>query len=71
MSNISDEAKVELASWYMTGKADKSITSYLVVREDMFLVWNEFIMDLTARFRDDDGEYAVEQFHRLTQIDSF
>lgn len=27
-------------------------------------------MDLMARFRDDDGDYVVEQFNKMHQVDS-
>lgn len=70
LCNVANECKVELAFLYMVDKAEKWITNHLSIRRDMMVEWDGFIVDLMARFKDDDGDYVVEQFNKLHQVDS-
>lgn len=63
-----DECRVDLASLYMTNKAETWVSSYLAVRKHVD--WDDFILDLTARFKDGKGMNAVEHFNKLSQVDS-
>ena len=66
LCKIPNEQKVDLASLNMTGKAENWVTSYLANR--IRVDWNDFVIDLNARFRDEKGIY-VEEFNKLQQID--
>lgn len=68
LCKIPNDQKVDLASLYMVDKAENWIASYLSVRRSVD--WNDFIIDLTARFRDDSGINIVEQFNKLQQYDT-
>lgn len=52
----------------MTGKAEKWIISYLSSRRNVD--WPEFVMDLSARFKDERGVNSVEKFNKLEQTDT-
>ena len=76
LCKIPDENRVDLAALHMIDNAETWIISYLSVRHHVD--WNDFIFDLTARFKAETGSIAVEQFNKLTQsfsleeyIDSF
>ncbi|XP_074377058.1 uncharacterized protein LOC141718578 [Apium graveolens] len=60
--------RVDLDSLYMIDKAENWISSYLSVMK--FVDWNDFVIDLNARFKDETGINAVEQFNKLQQHDS-
>lgn len=66
LCKISNDQKVDLASLYMIDKAEIWVTSYLAVRK--FVEWDDFIIDLVARFRDYGSSKIVEQFNRLQQF---
>lgn len=68
LCNIAEECRVNLASLYMTEKAETWVSSYLAIRKDV--EWDDFIIDLTARFKDGKGINAVEQFNKLEQGES-
>jgi len=57
--------KVELASLYLSGKAEMWFNGYVLNRPH--LIWEEFVMDVCARFRDELGSQVVEDFNKLTQ----
>lgn len=65
LCKVSDEQKLDLACIYVNGKAESWVSSYISAKRGV--TWSEFIIDLCARFRDDHGEYAVEQFKKLCQ----
>ena len=65
LCKIANDQKVDLASLYMIDKAETWITSYLVARKGV--EWDDFIIDLVARFRDDGASKVVEQFNKLQQ----
>lgn len=65
LCKIATDQKVNLASLYMIDKAETWVTSYLAVRK--FVEWDDFIIDLIARFRDDGAGNIVEQFNKLQQ----
>lgn len=68
LCKIADDQKVDFASLYMIDKAEKWVTSYLSVRKSVD--WAEFVVDLSARFKDDTTFNVVEQFNKLHQTDS-
>ncbi|XP_074327433.1 uncharacterized protein LOC141665350 [Apium graveolens] len=51
----------------MTDKAKGWVTSYFSARKSVS--WDEFIVDVTGRFRDESGSNIVELFNKLHQID--
>ena len=65
LCRIPDHQKVDLASLYLKGLAEQWFGSYIWGRRDVS--WEEFIVDLCARFRDDLGGKVVEDFNRLQQ----
>lgn len=67
MYKIPEEQKVDLASLNMVDKAEVWVSSYLSVRKHA--EWSDFVIDLTARFRDEFGGNVVEQFTKLQQND--
>ncbi|VFQ72920.1 unnamed protein product [Cuscuta campestris] len=65
LCKIPEDQWVDIASLYMIDKAENWMSSYLSFRK--FVSWHEFIIDLSARFRDDKGHNVVEQFKKLEQ----
>ena len=65
---IAEESKVELAYLYMIDKAKSWVISYLKNTTDV--IWEDFKLDLAARFKNDSGDNAVEHFNKLSQLDS-
>jgi len=51
---------------YLQGKAETWFSSYILGRNH--IVWDDFIVDLCARFRDDMGRQVVEEFNKLNLI---
>ncbi|KAJ4706571.1 Retrotransposon gag protein [Melia azedarach] len=68
LCNIASECRVNLASLYMTEKAENWVSSYLAVRKNV--EWDDFIIDLCARVKDDKGMHDVEHFNKLEQGES-
>lgn len=68
LCKIPVDQKVNLASLYMVEKAESWVSSYLAGKRNVD--WDDFIVDLTARFRDDTSVNIVEQFNNLCQQDS-
>jgi len=66
LCRISDDQKVDLALMYLQGKAETWFSSYILGRNH--IVWDDFIVDLCARFRDDMGRQVVEEFNKLNLI---
>lgn len=52
----------------MIDKAENWVLNYLANRKNVD--WNIFVIDLSVRFRDDNGADDVEQFNNLQQHDS-
>ncbi|XP_074336044.1 uncharacterized protein LOC141673210 [Apium graveolens] len=63
-----EDQRVDLASLYMFDKAEIWVFNYLYVRKQVD--WGEFVIDLSARFRDEVGHDVVEQFNKLQQFTS-
>ncbi|KAK9698242.1 hypothetical protein RND81_08G090700 [Saponaria officinalis] len=68
LCKIPDNQRVDLASMYMVGRAESSFNSYIVVRQNV--VWDEFIVDLCARFKEEIAGNVVEEFNKLYQTNS-
>ncbi|KAL2931387.1 Retrotransposon-derived protein PEG10 [Bienertia sinuspersici] len=68
LCKIPDDQKVDLASLNMFDKAENWLSSYLAIRPT--IDWNEFMIDVSNRFKDDVGCHVVEKFNRLQQSDS-
>ena len=66
LCKIPDDQKVDLASLHLQGPAGTWFGSYITRRRG--LTWDEFIVDICARFRDNLGSKVVEDFNRLQQI---
>jgi len=60
-----ENQKVELVSLYMIGRAETWYNGYALVKHH--ITWEDFVMDICARFRDAIGSQVVEEFNRLTQ----
>lgn len=65
---IADNQKLNLASLYMNGKSKSWMHSYMRMRNNVD--WDEFVMDLCARFKENLGSNAVEEFNKLLRKDS-
>ena len=68
LCKIPEDQKVDLASLNMIDKAENWVLNYLANRKNVD--WNIFVIDLSARFRDDNGADVVEKFNKLHQMDS-
>lgn len=68
LCKISEDQKVDLAALNMVDKAEKWAINYLSSRKNVD--WPEFVMDLSARFKEERGVNFVEKFNKLEQIDS-
>lgn len=68
LCKIPEDQKVDLASLYMCDKAEVWISNYLSIRRQV--EWSEFVIDLSARFKDELGSNVVEKFNRLQQNDT-
>ncbi|XP_021765492.1 uncharacterized protein LOC110730018 [Chenopodium quinoa] len=68
LCKIANEVRVDLASLYMIDKAESWVSSYLSVRKNVD--WDDFIIDVTPRFKDGKGINVVEQFNKLQQDDN-
>jgi len=51
LCKISQNQKVELASLYMVGRVAIWYNGYALTRHN--IIWEDFVMDIYARFRDD------------------
>ena len=56
-----DNQKVDLASLHLKGSAEIWFGGYIMGRKGV--IWEEFIVDVCARFRDDLGSKVVEEFN--------
>lgn len=65
LCKILDNQKVDLASLYLIGKAESWYNSYIVVRRQVD--WEDFVVDLCSRFKEDIGSNVVEEFNKLSQ----
>jgi len=65
LCRILDNQKVDLASLHLKGSAEIWFGSYIMGRKGV--TWEEFIVDVCARFRDDLGSKVVEEFNKLQQ----
>jgi len=61
LCRIPDNQKIDLASLHLKGFAEIWFGSYIMGRKGA--TWEEFIMDVCARFRDDLGSKVVEEFN--------
>lgn len=50
----------------MIDKAEVWVSNYLAIKKH--IEWSEFVIDLSARFKDDMGLSVVEQFNKLQQL---
>ena len=57
--------KVELASLYLIGKAETWYSGYALGRQA--ILWEDFVVDVCARFGDELGSHVVEEFNKLKQ----
>lgn len=56
---------MDLAALHLKGPAEVWFSSYVMGRRNV--LWEEFIVDVCSRFRDDLGSKMVEDFNRLQQ----
>ncbi|XP_074303808.1 uncharacterized protein LOC141638304 [Silene latifolia] len=68
LCKIPENQRVDLASMYMIGRAESWFNSYIVVRPHVD--WDDFIVDLCARFKEEIAGNVVEEFNKLHQIGS-
>ncbi|KVI10690.1 DNAJ-containing protein, X-domain-containing protein [Cynara cardunculus var. scolymus] len=67
LCKIPECQRVDVASLNMVDKAGNWVSSYLSVRTNAD--WNNFVIDLTARFKDEYGMNVAEQFNKHQQHD--
>ncbi|XP_074297152.1 uncharacterized protein LOC141627838 [Silene latifolia] len=65
LCKIADNQKLNLASLYMVGKAEAWVHSYMSMRPNVD--WEDFVLDLCARFKENLGSNVVEEFNKLQQ----
>ena len=65
LCRIHEHQKVDLASLYLRGAAETWFVSYIRGRRGV--TWEEFVMDVCVRFRDNLDSKVVEEFNRLQQ----
>ena len=68
LCKIPEDQKVDLASLHMLEKAEVWVSNYLSIKRNVD--WTEFVIDLSARFKDESGLNVVEQFNKLQQTGS-
>ncbi|XP_056690117.1 uncharacterized protein [Spinacia oleracea] len=68
LCKIAQDQRVDLASLNMIEKAEGWVMNYLSVRKHMMVEWNDFVVDLYARFRDNSALNVVETFNKLHQV---
>uniref|UniRef100_A0A803N919 Retrotransposon gag domain-containing protein n=1 Tax=Chenopodium quinoa TaxID=63459 RepID=A0A803N919_CHEQI len=68
LCKIPDDRKVDLASLNMIDKAENWVSSYLANK--IVVDWNDFVIDVTSRFKDDKGLNVVEEFNKLQRTSS-
>ncbi|XP_074297855.1 uncharacterized protein LOC141628647 [Silene latifolia] len=65
LCKVADDQKLNLASLYMVGKAESWVHSYMNMR--LNVDWDEFVLDLCARFKENLGSNVVKEFNKLQQ----
>jgi len=60
-----EQQKVDLASLYMSRKAESWHNGYILGRQN--ILWEDFVVDLGASFKDDLGSCVIEEFNKLKQ----
>lgn len=60
------QQKVELASLYMVGKAETWYNGYAMGRQA--ILWEDFVVDVFARFGDELGSHVVDEFNKLKHV---
>ncbi|XP_074304368.1 uncharacterized protein LOC141639077 [Silene latifolia] len=68
LCKIPDDQRVDLASMYMIGRAESWFNSYIIIRPHV--EWDDFIVDLYARFKEEIAGNVVEEFNKLHQVGS-
>lgn len=65
MCKIPDYQQLDLASIHMSDRAESWFNSYIATR--IFVEWDDFVLDVCARFKEDIGVNVVEEFNKLVQ----
>ncbi|VFQ74615.1 unnamed protein product [Cuscuta campestris] len=65
LCKVPEEQQVNLASIHFKGRAEIWFSNYGQGRNN--ICWDEFVMDLGARFKEDDHNDIVEEFNKLCQ----
>ncbi|VFQ85131.1 unnamed protein product [Cuscuta campestris] len=65
LCNVPEHQKVDLATIHLKGKAETWYSNYS--QSKINVVWEEFIVDLCARFKGDIYDNVVEEFNKLSQ----
>jgi len=68
LCKIIEDQKVDLVALHLRGWAEIWFSSYILRRRK--LTWEEFIYDISARFKDNLGSKVVEEFNKLTHMGS-
>ncbi|VFQ76049.1 unnamed protein product [Cuscuta campestris] len=63
--HLQTQKKVDLATIHLKGKAETWYSNYS--QSKINVVWEEFIVDLCVRFKDDIYDNVVEEFNKLSQ----
>jgi len=65
LCKIPEPQRVDLASIHLKGKAEMWFSSYIAIKKHVD--WDEFIIDICGRFKEDLGCRVVEDFNKLQQ----
>jgi len=60
LCKIPDSQRVDVASIYLTGKVETWFASYITIKRNVD--WNDFIVDVCNRFREELGSKIMEAF---------
>ncbi|VFQ93324.1 unnamed protein product [Cuscuta campestris] len=65
LCKIPENQKMDVASIHLTGKAEVWFASYIAVKKRV--EWDDFIIDVCGRFKEELDSKLVEEFNKLNQ----
>ena len=66
LCNINEDHKLDLACLNMTDKVEMWMSSYMSIKGSD-VDWNKFVIDISARFKDEVGMHVVVNFSKPHQ----
>jgi len=64
-----EQQKVDLASLYMSEKAESWYNGYILGKQN--ILWEDFVVDLYDRFKDDLGSCVIDKLTQTGTIDDY